>query len=37
MYDNALIPIALANRLVLLSEFPSTRIPETFARQGIAS
>ena len=37
MYDNALIPIALANRLVSLSEFPSTRILETFARQGISA
>jgi hypothetical protein len=36
MYDNALIPIALANRLVSLSEFPSTRILETFAREGVA-
>ncbi len=37
MYDNALIPIALANRLVSLAEFPSTRILETFARQGISA
>jgi hypothetical protein len=32
MYDNALIPIALANKLVSLSEFPSSRILETFAK-----
>ncbi|WP_194904896.1 DNA double-strand break repair nuclease NurA [Catenulispora rubra] len=32
MYDNALIPVALANRLVSLSEVPSTRILESFAR-----
>lgn len=35
MYDNALIPVALANRLVSLSEVPSTRILETFAREMI--
>lgn len=32
MYDNALIPVALANRLVSLSEVPSSRILENFAR-----
>jgi hypothetical protein len=32
MYDNALIPIALANKLVSLSDFPSARILETFAK-----
>lgn len=32
MYDNALIPIALANKLVSLSEFPSARILENFGR-----
>lgn len=32
MYDNALIPVALANRLVSLSNVPSSRILETFAR-----
>ncbi len=32
MYDNALVPIALANKLVSHSDFPSTRILETFAR-----
>ena len=33
MYDNALIPVALANKLVSLSDFPSQRILTTFARQ----
>ncbi|MCB9554208.1 MAG: DNA double-strand break repair nuclease NurA [Myxococcales bacterium] len=32
MYDNALIPVALANKLVSLSDFPSQRILTTFAR-----
>ena len=32
MYDNALLPIALANKLVSLSDFPSARILESFAR-----
>jgi hypothetical protein len=35
MYDNALIPIALANKLVSLSEFPSARILENFARESL--
>jgi len=35
MYDNALIPVALANRLVSLSDVPSSRILETFARQNV--
>lgn len=35
MYDNALIPVALANRLVSLSDFPSQRILTTFVRQGV--
>jgi hypothetical protein len=35
MYDNALIPVALANRLVSLSEFPSSRILETFAKSSV--
>jgi hypothetical protein len=35
MYDNALIPIALANKLVSLSEFPSSRILETFAKENV--
>jgi hypothetical protein len=36
MYDNALIPVALANKLVSLSEFPSSRILETFAKETIS-
>ena len=35
MYDNALIPVALANKLVSLSDFPSQRILTTFARQAV--
>jgi hypothetical protein len=35
MYDNALIPIALANRLVSLADVPSKRILETFARDSL--
>jgi hypothetical protein len=35
MYDNALIPVALANRLVSLSDFPSQRILEVFARESV--
>lgn len=35
MYDNALIPVALANKLVSLSEFPSSRILETFAKSSL--
>jgi hypothetical protein len=37
MYDNALIPIALVNKLVSLSDFPSARILETFAKDKLAS
>jgi hypothetical protein len=37
MYDNALIPVALANKLVSLSEFPSSRILETFAKDSMGS
>lgn len=33
MYDNALIPIALSNRLISLSEVPSSRILEAFAKE----
>lgn len=36
MYDNALVPIALANKLVSLSDFPSQRILTAFARQELA-
>lgn len=35
MYDNALIPVALANKLVSLSEFPSSRILESFAKESV--
>lgn len=35
MYDNALVPIALANKLVSLSDFPSARILESFARGSV--
>ncbi len=35
MYDNALIPVALANKLVSLSDFPSQRILTNFVRQGV--
>lgn len=36
MYDNALVPVALANKLVSLSDFPSQRILTAFARQELA-
>jgi hypothetical protein len=32
MYDNSLIPVALANKLVSLSDFPSQRILGTFTK-----
>jgi hypothetical protein len=32
MYDNSLIPVALANKLMPLSDFPSQRILKTFAK-----
>jgi hypothetical protein len=35
MYDNSLIPVALANKLVSLSDFPSQRILTTFARKSV--
>ncbi len=35
MHDNSLIPVALANKLVSLSDFPSQRILTTFARENI--
>ena len=31
MYDNALLPVALANKLVSLAQFPSSRILHRFA------
>lgn len=36
MYDNALIPVALANKLVSLSDVPSKRILGTFAKANLA-
>lgn len=35
MHENALLPVALANRLVSLSDFPSSKILETFARDRV--
>ena len=35
MYDNSLIPVALANKLVSLADFPSQRILTTFARENV--
>jgi hypothetical protein len=37
MYDNALIPVALANKLVSLSDFPSQRILTAFAKSVLPS
>lgn len=36
MYDNALIPVALANKLVSLADHPSSRILQRFASKGIS-
>jgi hypothetical protein len=35
MYENALVPVALANKLVSLSEFPSQKILQVFAQRSI--
>ena len=35
MYDNALIPVALANKLVSLANHPSSRILQAFARETV--
>lgn len=35
MYENALLPVALANRLVSLSAVPSSKILESFARSSV--
>ena len=35
MYDNSLIPVALANKLVSLSDFPSQRILCAFAKSAV--
>lgn len=37
MYENALLPVALANKLVSLSAHPSTRILEAFAKTAVGS
>lgn len=37
MYDNSLIPVALANKLVSLSDFPSQRILGTFAKSELGT
>jgi hypothetical protein len=37
MYDNALIPVALVNKLVSLSDHPSAAILEKFARQTVSA
>ena len=37
MYDNALIPVALANKLVSLANHPSAHILEKFAKESIQS
>lgn len=36
MYDNALIPIALANKLVSLADHPSSKILERFAKAHVS-
>jgi hypothetical protein len=35
MYDNALLPVALANKLVSLSQFPSSRILQRFVHSKV--
>jgi hypothetical protein len=35
MYENALVPVALANKLVSLADYPSTRILAAFARDKV--
>ncbi len=35
MYDNALMPVALANKLISLSQFPSSKILQRFAKIAI--
>lgn len=35
MYDNALLPVALANKLVSLSQFPSSRILQRFVQSKV--
>lgn len=36
MYDNAIVPVALANKLISLSNHPSTIILEKFSKSGIS-
>jgi hypothetical protein len=36
MYDNALVPVVLANRLVSLADVPSSEILKRFAKEKIA-
>ena len=35
MYENALVPVAMANKLVSLSDYPSTRILAAFAKDEV--
>jgi hypothetical protein len=35
MYDSALVPVALVNQLVSLSQHPSTRILQRFAKEQV--
>ncbi len=35
MYDNALMPVALVNKLISLSQFPSSKILQRFAKMSI--
>jgi hypothetical protein len=35
MYENALLPVVLANKLVSLSDYPSSRILTAFAKQAV--
>ena len=35
MYDNAIVPVALANKLISLSNHPSSIILEKFAKSSI--
>jgi hypothetical protein len=37
MYDSALVPVALVNQLVSLSQHPSTRILQRFAKEQVGS
>ena len=35
MYENSLLPVAMANKLVSLSDYPSARILAAFAKHEI--